>query len=97
MGELIGTPTNSITFPCQCSKATKKLKDPHVETKTSLLKLTGTSLVVQWLRLRAAYAGGPGSIPDQGARSHMPQLNIPHAATEKKDPACCNKDPACHS
>ena len=28
--------------------------------------------------------GGPGSIPDQGTRSHMPQpkLKIPHAATK---------------
>ena len=49
----------------------------------------GTSLVVQWLRLHAPNAGGPGSIPDQGTRSHMPQLRvlmpqlkIPHAATK---------------
>ena len=32
----------------------------------------GTSLVVQWLRLRAPNAGGPGLIPGQGTRSHMP-------------------------
>ena len=30
----------------------------------------GTSLVVQWLRLHALSAGGPGSIPGQGTRSH---------------------------
>ena len=36
----------------------------------------GTSLVVQWLRLHAPYAGGPGSIPSQGTRSHMPQLRL---------------------
>ena len=35
---------------------------------------SGTSLVVQWLRLCAAKAGGLGSIPAQGTRSHMPQL-----------------------
>ncbi|TEA29089.1 hypothetical protein DBR06_SOUSAS10510046, partial [Sousa chinensis] len=47
------------------------------------------SLVVQLLRLCAPKAGGPGSIPGQGARSHMPQirvhvpqLRIPHAATK---------------
>ncbi|TEA31888.1 hypothetical protein DBR06_SOUSAS8310129, partial [Sousa chinensis] len=40
------------------------------------------SLVVQWLRLHAPNAGGPGSIPGQGTRSHM------HAAT--KEPACRN-------
>ena len=43
---------------------------------------TGTSLVVLWIRLHAPSAGGPGSIPDQGTRSHM------HAAT--KGPTCCN-------
>ena len=35
---------------------------------------SGTSLVVQWLRLRASNAGGLGSIPGQGTRSHVPQL-----------------------
>ena len=34
----------------------------------------GTSLVVQWLRLHAPSAGGPGLIPGQGTGSHMPQL-----------------------
>ena len=41
-----------------------------------------------WLRLHAHNAGAPGSIPDQGTRSHMLQLRahvpkpkIPHAAT----------------
>ena len=33
-----------------------------------------TSLVVQWLRLRAPSAGGLGSIPAQGTRFHMLQL-----------------------
>ncbi|TEA30491.1 hypothetical protein DBR06_SOUSAS12410037, partial [Sousa chinensis] len=40
------------------------------------------SLVVQWVRLRAPNAGGPGSMPGRGTRSHM------HAAT--KDPTCRN-------
>ena len=44
--------------------------------------MSGPSLVVQWLRLCAASTGGPGSIPGQGTRSHMPQLKIPHAATK---------------
>ena len=35
----------------------------------------GISLVVQWLRLHAPNAGGPGSIPGQGTRS------LTHAAT----------------
>ena len=37
---------------------------------------TGTSLVVQWLRSQAPKAGGPGSIPGRGTRSHMPQLRV---------------------
>ena len=36
----------------------------------------GTSPVVQWLRLRAPEAGGPGPILDQGPRSHMWQLTV---------------------
>ena len=35
---------------------------------------SGTSLVVQWLRLHAPNAGDPGLIPGQGTRFHMPQL-----------------------
>ena len=42
----------------------------------------GTSLVVQWLRLHDPNAGGLGSIPGQGTRSHMLQLKVPHAATK---------------
>ena len=30
--------------------------------------------MVQWLRFCAPSAGGPGSVPGQGTRSHMPQL-----------------------
>ena len=42
----------------------------------------GTSLVFQWLRLHAANAEGPGSIPGQGTRFHIPQLKILHATTK---------------
>ena len=44
----------------------------------------GTSLMVQWLRLCVPNVGGPGLIPYQGPRSHMPQQRskIPQAATE---------------
>ena len=31
------------------------------------------SLVIQWLRFSSPNAGGQGSIPSQGTRSHMPQ------------------------
>ena len=49
----------------------------------------GTSLLVQWLRLRAPNAGGLCSIPAQGTRSHT------HAATKSshattKEPNCGN-------
>ena len=41
-----------------------------------LIEVQGTSLVVQWVRLHAPSAGGLGSMPGQGTRSHM------HAATK---------------
>ena len=41
--------------------------------------LWGTSLVVQWVRLHAPNAGGPGSIPGRGSRSRM------HATTKKSE------------
>ena len=45
----------------------------------------GTSLVVQWLRLCTPNEGGPGLIPCQGTRSHMPQLRV--RTPQLKDPA----------
>ena len=40
--------------------------------KTELRRgFLGTPLVAQWIRLCAPNAGGPGSIPGQGTRSHM--------------------------
>ena len=44
----------------------------------------GTSLVVQWLRLHAAYTGGLGSIPGQGTRSHMLQLRVSAATVRSQ-------------
>ena len=57
--------------------------------------------VVQWLRLWTPSAGGPGSFPDHGAKSHMPQPKIlrcttgkvSHAAAKSEDPVCGNQDP----
>ena len=49
----------------------------------------GTSLVVQWIKLHAPNAGGPGSNPGQGTRSHM------HATTKSLHDA--SKEPASHS
>ena len=50
---------------------------------------TGASLVVQGLRSPAPSAGGPGSIPDPGTRSHMLQLRI--GMLQKMDPTCHNE------
>ena len=44
-----------------------------LELKSSAV---GTSLVVQWLKFGVSNAGGPGSIPGQGTRSHMLQLSV---------------------
>ena len=49
----------------------------------------GTSLVAQWIRLCTPSAGGPGSIPGQGTRSHM------HAAT--KSLHATTKEPTGHN
>ena len=46
----------------------------------------GTSLVAQWVRLRAPNAGGPGSIPGRGIRTRMPQLSLHAATTEACTP-----------
>ena len=42
-----------------------------IREKQIKIKYSGTFLVVQWLRLQAPNAGGPGSIPGQGTRSPM--------------------------
>ena len=62
----------------------------------------GTSLVAQWLGLCAPDAGGPGSIPCQRTRPHMPQLGVHMLQLrvhmpQLKDPACCNEDPVCRN
>ena len=43
-----------------------------------------TSLVAQWLRLQAPNAGGLGSIPGQGTRSHMRAATKSSHATTKE-------------
>ena len=64
----------------------------QIPSKINTMRLTnrhlGTSLVVQWLRLRAPNAGGPGSIPGQGTRSRMLQLRA--HMLQLKDPTCRN-------
>ena len=38
--------------------------------------------MVQWLRLHIPNAEGPGLIPGQATRPHMPQLRVLHAVTK---------------
>ena len=67
----------------------QKIEEEETHTTDQNIKRYGTSLVAQWIRLRAPNAGGPGSIPGQGARSHMhAATKSSHAAT--KEPASCN-------
>ena len=44
------------------------------EMEKYIFKNSGASLMVQWLRLCAPYAGDLGLFPGQGPRSHMLQL-----------------------
>ena len=44
--------------------------------------------MVQWLRFCTPNAGGPGSVPGQGIRYHMPQLKILYASVEIRDASC---------
>ena len=44
---------------------------------------SGPFLVVQWLKLCSTNAGGLGSIPDQGTRSHVPQMGVQKLQPEK--------------
>ena len=48
---------------------------------------SGASLVVQRLKARASSAEGPGSIPGQGSRFHMPQLRPSAAKLKRKKDA----------
>ena len=47
-----------------------------------------TSLVIQWLRSCTFNAGGTGSTPDWGSRSHIPQDIV-----EKKKESMCSNQP----
>ena len=47
--------------------------------------------MVQWIRLQAPRAGGPGSTPGKEAGSHMPQVKIMHAIMKIEDPTYHNE------
>ena len=72
-------------------KHRRELDQSYLVTRKEMVKVctVGTSLVAQWLRLHAPNAGGPGSIPHQGTRSHMhAAAKSLHATT--KEPASRN-------
>ena len=54
------------------------------------LYLPWTSLVVWWLRLHAPNPGGPGLIPVQGTRSHVPKQGV--LMVQLKGPTCHKED-----
>ena len=60
------------------------------ETEARNLSAGGTSTVVQWLRLHAPNAGGPGFDPWSG--HHIPHATTKNLLTSTEDPACCNQD-----
>ena len=67
-------------FSCIFFSELKNKKKTPIQT-LPLFDL-GTGLVVQWLRLGTPNAGGPGSIPGQGARAQKLQLKILHPTTK---------------
>ena len=76
-----------LRLQCACNEGGQCRSKVTGGIGKSQMAFVGTSLMVQWLRFQVPNAGGPGLIPDQGTRSHTPQL---------KDPACYNKDQRSH-
>ena len=50
-----------------------------------MMPMMGVFLVVQGLRLHFPNAGDRGSIPDQGTRSHTPQLRVCVATRDRRE------------
>ena len=73
-----------LTFPSSTVTSSERLFSTTFPKTSTQLKESAcrTSLVVQWLRLCTPNAGNLSSIPGQGARSYMLQLN--------KDLGCLN-------
>ena len=71
-----------VFFPSPlCSSHAEPLLPPITALKFSITSqsqkfVTGTFLVVQWLRIHAPNAGDMGSITGQGTRSHVRQLRV---------------------
>ena len=71
---------NPLQYPCLENSMDRRVwwATVHEVAKNWTDYHFSLSLVVQWLRLYIPSVGGPGSIPDQGTRSHLLQLKIPH-------------------
>lgn len=76
MSVLAGNWVGGWGGPAACAAAA-------LECPARLRHRLGTSLVVQFLRLRSPSAGGLGSIPGQGTRSY-----IPHRGERRKKWLC---------
>ena len=76
--EMKGQKKSAASRICIRGGSLKEVVEGKEQSRTS----PGASLAAQWIRFRTPHAGGLGSIPGQGTRSHM------HAAT--KEPACRN-------
>ena len=64
----------SLNYMCKKRVENQWPKPPSQEARKR--QKNGTSLVIQWLRLRAPNAGGPSSILGRGTRSYMLQLRV---------------------
>ena len=67
--------------PCGVAEE-MSLSDESLKHSDHQKLMSGTSLVVQWLRLCTPNAGNLGLIPGWGTMSLTPQLKIPHATTK---------------
>ena len=65
-----------LTLARKREEKQKRVQEKQWKKTRFKTEATGTSLVAQWVRLRAPSAGGPGLIPGQGTKSHM------HATTK---------------
>ena len=78
-----------FTVDGNCSHEIKRQSFPGIKA------MTGTSLVVQGLRLQAPNSGDTDLTPGQETISHELQLRV--RIPQLKDLVCFNKDLVCHN
>ena len=92
----IVTPDSEHTSPREDWPHARVSSSVHSQNILVKEVCTGTSPVVQWLRLRAPNPEGRRLIPCRGSRYHVPQLRvcmllkILQATAKIADPVCCN-------